>query len=410
MNLKKKQLYSCFIILFLFFGSSNLAFATPNSNNTDVINENLEKYNTLDNETLEINSEITKLNQKIEELNINLTDKENEIAITEIEIETTNKKIDETQKDLSKKEELMEDRIRVMYKTDLTTSFISYIISSDNIFELISRATSIKQIISADRNIISEINEKKVSLLEDKQLIENKKSELLNLKSSIETDLNEVESKKTELETLVKELDKKKSELMKTIEENELKLISNSINIINSDSSSIADLTDALNSLNSLLPQLNTDSAINSTNVAIEKATNQISILEEELKTSSNMEIADENNSLEQEPSINSSTTIENSKATYSMVATAYTGGSLTAMGLKPVRDPNGISTIAVDPSVIPLGSKVYVEGYGIAIASDTGGAIKGNKIDIYLNSLSECISFGRQTVTVSVLAYPNEW
>lgn len=409
MNLKKKRLYSCFIMLFLFFGSSNLVFAAPNSNNTDVINEDMEKYNTLDNETLEINSEITKLNQKIEELNINLTDKENEIATTEIEIETTNKKIDETQKDLSKKEELMEDRIRVMYKTDLTTSFISYIISSDNIFELISRATSIKQIISADRNIISEINEKKVSLLEDKQLIENKKSELLNLKSSIETDLNEVETKKIELETLVKELNKKKSELMKTIEENELKLISNSINIINSDSSSIADLTDALNSLNSLLPQLNTDSAINSTNVAIEKATNQISILEEELKTSSNMEIADENNSLE-EPSINSSTTIENSKATYSMVATAYTGGSLTAMGLKPVRDPNGISTIAVDPSVIPLGSKVYVEGYGIAIASDTGGAIKGNKIDIYMNSLSDCISFGRRTVTVSILAYPNEW
>lgn len=409
MNLKKKRVYSCLIMLFLFFGSSNLAFAAPNSNNTDVINEDIEKYNTLDNETLEINSQITKLNQKIEELNVNLTDKENEIATTEIEIENTNKKIDETQKDLSKKEELMEDRIRVMYKTDLTTSFISYIISSDNIFELISRATSIKQIISADRNIISEINEKKVSLLEDKQLIENKKSELLNLKSSIETDLNEVETKKTELETLVKELDKKKSELMKTIEENELKLISNSINIINSNSS-IADLTDALNSLNSLLPQLNTDSAINSTNIAIEKAINQISILEEELKTSSNMEITDENNSLEKEPSINSSTTIENSKATYSMVATAYTGGSLTAMGLRPVRDPNGISTIAVDPSIIPLGSKVYVEGYGIAIASDTGGAIKGNKIDIYMNSLSDCISFGRQTVTVSILAYPNEW
>ena len=63
MNLKKKYFYSCLIILFLFFGSSHLAFAVPNSNNTDVINEDMEKYNTLDNETLEINSEITKLNQ-----------------------------------------------------------------------------------------------------------------------------------------------------------------------------------------------------------------------------------------------------------------------------------------------------------------------------------------------------------
>ena len=40
---------------------------------------------------------------------------------------------------------------------------------------------------------------------------------------------------------------------------------------------------------------------------------------------------------------------------------------------------------IAVDPSVIPLGSKVWVEGYGVAIAGDTGGAIKGNKIDVLM-------------------------
>ena len=74
------------------------------------------------------------------------------------------------------------------------------------------------------------------------------------------------------------------------------------------------------------------------------------------------------------------------------------------------MRDPNGLSTIAVDPSVIPLGSKVHVEGYGYAIASDTGGAIKGNKIDLYMNSEAECISFGRRTVTVNIIAYPGEW
>ena len=45
---------------------------------------------------------------------------------------------------------------------------------------------------------------------------------------------------------------------------------------------------------------------------------------------------------------------------------------------------------IAVDPNVIPLGSKVYVEGYGEAIAADTGGAIKGNKIDVHVPSKSQ--------------------
>lgn len=92
--------------------------------------------------------------------------------------------------------------------------------------------------------------------------------------------------------------------------------------------------------------------------------------------------------------------------------STAYTGGGITATGSVPVRDPNGISTIAVDPRVIPLGSLVYVEGYGQAIASDTGGAINGNIVDVYVDSVDEAIhGWGRKyNVAVYILAYPGEW
>ena len=97
-------------------------------------------------------------------------------------------------------------------------------------------------------------------------------------------------------------------------------------------------------------------------------------------------------------------------KATYTMEATAYAGDTITATGATPVRNPNGLSTIAVDPSIIPLGSKVYIPGYGEAIAEDTGGAIKGHRIDLFLNSENECINWGRRNVTLHVLAYPGEW
>lgn len=86
--------------------------------------------------------------------------------------------------------------------------------------------------------------------------------------------------------------------------------------------------------------------------------------------------------------------------------ATAYTAdvGSLTASGRVVERNPNGISTVSVDPNVIPFGTYLYIEGYGYAVAADTGSAIKGNKIDVYFDSDSECNNWGRQAIKVTVL------
>jgi 3D (Asp-Asp-Asp) domain-containing protein len=62
-------------------------------------------------------------------------------------------------------------------------------------------------------------------------------------------------------------------------------------------------------------------------------------------------------------------------------------GGTQTYSGTRPLEG----RTIAVDPSVIPLGSRVYIDGYGMFIAEDTGGAVKGNHVDIFLNSHARC-------------------
>ena len=62
------------------------------------------------------------------------------------------------------------------------------------------------------------------------------------------------------------------------------------------------------------------------------------------------------------------------------------------------------MKVIAVDPNVIPLGSKVWVEGYGYAVAGDTGGAIKGNKIDLFHGFQITAYDFGRKKVRIKVL------
>lgn len=86
---------------------------------------------------------------------------------------------------------------------------------------------------------------------------------------------------------------------------------------------------------------------------------------------------------------------------TFNVEATAYTyTGSNTATGVPPRE-----GLIAVDPKIIAMGSKVYVEGYGYAIAADTGGAILGNRIDVFFGTLRQCIDWGRKPVRIHILS-----
>jgi uncharacterized protein YabE (DUF348 family) len=85
-------------------------------------------------------------------------------------------------------------------------------------------------------------------------------------------------------------------------------------------------------------------------------------------------------------------------KRAYLMRATAYSGSGRTATGHEV-----SWGTIAVDPRVIPLGSDLYVDGYGEGVALDTGGAIKGNRVDLYMNTEEAALSWGVRSVVVYV-------
>lgn len=90
------------------------------------------------------------------------------------------------------------------------------------------------------------------------------------------------------------------------------------------------------------------------------------------------------------------------------VTATAYTAycegcSGTTAYGIDLRSNPNQ-KVIAVDPRIIPLGTRVWVEGYGEAIAGDTGGAIKGNKIDVFIPSYNGAMEWGVKKVKLKVL------
>lgn len=106
---------------------------------------------------------------------------------------------------------------------------------------------------------------------------------------------------------------------------------------------------------------------------------------------------------------VESKQTQQNVERTLQVEATAYTANcdgciGITKTGINLLENPNK-KVIAVDPSVIPLGSIVHVEGYGKAVAGDIGSAIQGNRIDVFIPNRSNALDFGRRhDVTVKIL------
>ena len=112
------------------------------------------------------------------------------------------------------------------------------------------------------------------------------------------------------------------------------------------------------------------------------------------------IKVSEDNTSSDTSQTSNSNNNQGNVVRTMTVQASAYTGYSTTSTGQKPVW-----GTIAVDPRVIPYGTKVYIPQFGRTfIANNTGGAIKGNKIDIFMNTKKECYNWGRRTIEIQIL------
>lgn len=142
---------------------------------------------------------------------------------------------------------------------------------------------------------------------------------------------------------------------------------------------------------------------VNGTETAQQKATKPVK------EPTTKDDHVSESESVDVQASEDVSITKENVKGrTFSVESTAYTAyctgcSGVTATGVNLKANPNA-KVIAVDPSVIPLGTKVYVEGYGYAVAADTGGAINGNKIDVHFPTKSQAYNWGRKTVKVTIV------
>lgn len=356
------------------------------------LNEMKDRYEEINSQKLEIQRRLEQNSSMVERVEKELETLEADFEATSRELQEYEEKLVKLNQDiasskselknaedkLNQKQDLLGSRLSSMYK-NRSASYIEVVFGSKDMVDLFDRLNMVKNIVSHDKDIIEDVKAQKDDIIEKREELEQKESES---KSAART----LEQRKLEASNLAKS----KEAVANSLKRNEAEYRAQ-IEMLDSES----------------------------------ERTMQEIRLETEKKSSKPSEDAGKNQAGGQAGSSSGSGgnqyTGSSPEIDYSNTekgeaivvrATAYDPspeqnggyGGITAMGtaLRP-------GVIAVDPKVIPLGTKVYIEHmdgtpHGYCIAEDTGGAIKGNRIDILFMNNSDAIKFGVRDMRLYIL------
>ena len=315
------------------------------------VNQQIQSFQTqLDTELTQVNALYAKAQasqQKVEQTKAKITELEAGIA--------------QTQTDVANLKETVAHQMRAMQSSGgVTLSVIDMITSSKNLSEMIMRLTSLNTVMTAESNQAKSLADKETALSNMKTSLESSQKKLISSQQNYQAQVTDLQG-------------------------------------------NISSLKDKISSNQQLLSQMQAKAAADQKahDAAVAKAT-----ADAQAKAQANQSQnsnASNNNPTPATPAAPAPVVPPTSGGrTLNVQATAYALNGITAMGIDLSKNP---MCIAVDPSVIPLGSMVEVPGYGIAIAGDTGGAIVGNIIDVHFSSYDQAVQWGRQNLTITVLS-----
>lgn len=367
----KKKLFLTILICLLSITGPIAANAQSNESTVNDVKIQLKKQQAIigqkEKEKQAVNDEIREIQDEIQSLHemisINqeqLTKIQQKILDTKTIIEQKKEKIVQLEEQIFNRQDVMEKRLVALQHQDKTKIYLEAIFNSESFADLIGRLSAVATFMNADKEIL---NEQK----EDLEQIEKEKKE--------------IDAKEKVLEESQKALVEKQTELQQNVKKRQIAL---------------ATMQAKLQKIASQLALADKEKA------AIQKQL-------KEIQTKMNRENRAAAKLTNATPRVTKVETKPDAagKELY-VTATAYSyeetndNGYISKLGYN-ITNPN-LKLIAVDPSVIPLGSKVWVEGYGTAIAGDTGGAIHGYRIDVLMHSKSAALNWGRRTVKVIIL------
>lgn len=334
---------------------------------------------------------------EIDNLNTEITDTKAQISQTQVDIEASKEKIE-------KRKAVVAERLQALQVSNTGQQKMAMLLEAKSISEFINRALLISQMQAAE-------NEKMNSLIQEQENLDSLMAQLEDAQQALTTKEGTLQSEVADLSTQVTGLQAqfaKNQDLVaqlateKTAEEQRIA------------DEKAAQEKAAKEAAEKAEQEKAAAKAAAEKQAASDKNSSTSNNNDSSSSNTGNSSNANEDSSSSEANTGNSednSNSTPSGSTTFSMETTAYSfseaGASpFTASGIDLRTYQGGV--IAVDPSVIPLGTQVYVEGYGVAIAADTGGAIKGNIIDLHFRTVGECYSWGRRyNVKVTVLKWP---
>lgn len=323
--------------------------------------------------------ETSAMNEKIDALNSEISDTEANIDDKEVEIT-------EQEKIVEARLEQASQRLQALQTNGMNNDIIMTILEAEDLSDLFSRTLTVLQLTDAGNQLIEEAQAEADKLAELKEELVTEKENLKADLALVSEEKATYDEKVSSLQALVKENQSELTQL-ETREADETARIETSRQAARAEAIKAAEEQRAANET-VVSTSSSSDNSKSSSKVEAEtnKGTKQSSPAKQSAKP-------------DQSNSSTSGRTVQVSATGYSTQQANLSTHTATGIDLRV--NPR---VIAVDPSVIPLGSTVEIPGKGVYIAGDTGGAIKGNKIDIHFSTVSEAFAWGRKTITVKIL------
>ncbi|MDA2213026.1 3D domain-containing protein [Bacillus cereus] len=361
-----------------------------------------------------VSKEIKGIENELHNLNNTIAKNKEDQAAIQRKIDETHKQIEQKKQEIVvledkvlARKDIMRKRMVSVQNSSNTSLVVEVVVESKNFADFLQRMNAVSTILEADKEILrlqeqdlrqieedkKTIDEKEASLVVDKQKLAKAQAELQDNLKKRQDNLQTVQAKYNEVASELNLAAEEKAKIesnMKTVQE------------------TIAREQEAARI--AAEERAKAEAAAKAEQEALAKAQAEIAEKQKQEKASKPAEPVAKNTETQPKPDTKPT---QGGKEFY-VTATAYTADP-SENGYKPgetvksklghnlTANPN-MKLIAVDPSVIPLGSTVYVEGYGTAIAGDTGSAIKGHIIDLLMPNSAQANDWGRRTVKVKIL------